>query len=280
METTPCSKRVAIVGCGYVGMAVGRRLVADGAELVVTTTTPARCRSLCEMGFIPVVARLDQVEVLRTLLVGCDAVLLTVSAGRGAKRYRRVYAEGAKNLVLALGGSGVRRIIYTSSTRVYRENAGGWVDENSSTRQVDSAGQALVEAENTLLNGGAKMGASTSVLRLGGIHGPGRDLVERIWAAAGSTRNDGEAFVNLVNVLDVVETIARLIPLQHHGVLNVTDGKPLVRRSLYDYHLKAHGRSPIHWQSSPDRTPGKRVVNRLVCELLGMSFTPAPAPPP
>ena len=65
--------------------------------------------------------------------------------------YRRVYVDGARNLIKALPGTPVRRIIYTSSTGVYRQQDGNWVDERSATEPSDERSAALLETEQILL---------------------------------------------------------------------------------------------------------------------------------
>jgi nucleoside-diphosphate-sugar epimerase len=263
-------ERVAIIGCGYVGMATGRRLVVEGTDVLGTTTTPERFGELSQVGIQPSLARVDQ-EILRDICATVDTVVITVAAGRH-NNYSDVYATGAKNIIAAITGTSVQRIIYTSSTRVYSENNGAWVDENTPTVSIDDASAALIDAERTLLDGGAKLDISTSILRLGGLHGPGRELAPRICAAAGTTRSDGDMFVNLVDVRDIVSVIVALTRISHHGVLNVTDGAPITRRRLYDRELDARELPPITWLASPEKKLGKRVRNDRVSELLGLSF--------
>ncbi len=252
---------------------MGQQLVADGVDVLGTTTTPERCAQLTQVGIHPVLARLDQVDALRDVLSGRDTIILTIAAGRGRGNYHDVYATGSKNIVATLAGTSVRRLIYTSSTRVYGEDAGAWVDEDTPTLSVDGASAALIEAEQRLLDGGLRLGVPTSILRLGGIHGVGRELSPRICAAAGSSRSDGDAFVNLIDARDLVAVMAALTKITHHGILNVVDGAPMLRRELYDGELLAKGLPPISWDPPPEKKLGKRVRNDRVTELLGLSFS-------
>lgn len=278
MKSTPRFRRFAIVGCGYVGTAAGRALVTDGCDVVGTTTRPERFAELSKVGITPAVARVDQIEKLRELFVDRDAVLVCMAAGRRRGDYHAVYAQGARNIVAALTDTPVERIIYTSSTRVYHEDHGGWVDEASPTVAVDEASEALIDAEDTLLEGGRKIGASTSILRLGGIHGAGRELTEQIRAAAGSSRDDGDEFVNLIHAPDIVDAIVGLTRVAHHGLLNLTDGRPTARRVLYDRILAAYQLPPITWRPTFQSKLGKRVRSDRVRELLGVCFKPAISP--
>jgi len=271
MLPTHRCERVAIIGCGYVGTATGRRLVAEGADVLGTTTSPERFDDLSQVGIHPRLLRVDQPERLRDVCAKVDTVIIAVAAGR-RNNYSDVYATGAKNVITAIAGTPVRRIIYTSSTRVYSEDNGLWVDEKTPTVSIDDASVALIDAERTLLDGEANLDISTSILRLGGIHGPGRELSPRICASAGTSRGDGDMFVNLVDVRDIVSVIVALTRISHHGVLNVTDGAPITRRRLYDRELNARELPPINWLCPSEKKLGKRVRNDRVTELLGLSF--------
>jgi nucleoside-diphosphate-sugar epimerase len=188
--------------------------------------------------------------------------------------------------VAACRDTPVRRIAYTSSTRVYAQDDGGWVDEDSPTEPPDDDGRALVQAERTLLdapgNGFLFPDSTVAILRLGGIHGPGRELSSRIHRAASSERIDGDAFVNLIHLNDIVEVMVLIPETRYHGVINVCDGRPMLRRELYDREIARAGLEPIRWgrrdrggsgAGGPPR--GKRVSNDRLRQLLDL--TPQPA---
>jgi hypothetical protein len=112
-----------------------------------------------------------------------------------------------------------------------------------------------------------------TVLRLGGIHGPGRDLGERIRRAAGQERGDGDAYVNLIHRDDIVTGLAELLDVPYAGVLNLTDGTPMKRRELYDGIITAADLPAIRWANT-DTPPdlGKRIRNTLIKRTLGITL--------
>lgn len=246
--------------------------------MVATTTTSSRVSEIAGLGVVPAVLSLDDADKLHDTLADRDCVCFCVAAGRSRQSYLELYANGARRLVDACSGTAVRRILYTSSTRVYAQDDGSMVDEDSPTEPPDEDGQALVQAERTLLdarNGGLHSDTSVSVLRLGGIHGPGRELAARIHLAAGAMRTDGDAYVNLIHLNDIVEAMIRLMGMNHHGVINVCDGRPTLRRELYDREIASAGLAAIRWSSSGGQPRGKRVSTDRLRQLLGM--TPQPA---
>jgi len=91
--------------------------------------------------------------------------------------YRQGFATAAANLVAALGNHRPRSIICVSSTRVFAEARGGWVDEDSALATADPRATAIIEAEQAVL----ECGHPASVVRFAGIYGnAGGRLLERI----------------------------------------------------------------------------------------------------
>ena len=87
---------------------------------------------------------------------GLDFIFYTTSAGGSDdKAYRKAYVDGPRNLLGALStrGETVRRFFFTSSTGVYGQSNGEWVDESSPTEPGSFSGRRLLEGEQTVLDG-------------------------------------------------------------------------------------------------------------------------------
>lgn len=264
-------RRVAIVGCGYVGSALGGALVADGHDVLGTTTSDERHEELSQLGIRPAVARVEDVDRLKTLLADRDTVYLAVAAGGRSRDYRSVYLAGVRNVLQAIGGSRVCHVVYTSSTSVYGQDDGSWVDEDSPTEPLTENGRVLVEAEHTLLDGTRAAGITGTVLRLSGIVGPGRGPANRVVHYAGQVRTDGEGYVNLIHRDDIVAALRRLLDVPYHGVLNLSDDAPVTRRAYYDRLIAEARVPPIEWRA-PEQSDGrgKRVRNDRIKTVLGL----------
>jgi len=161
--------RIVIAGCGYVGGALASRLAAQGHDVFALRRNTGELPA----GVRPVAADLTRLESLSALPEKIDRVVFAASAGGGGEdAYRAIYLDGLSNLLRALGEQGERpsRVLYTSSTSVFGQQRGEWLDESSVTKPRTATGEILVLAERLL----AGSSFSTSVLRLGGIYGPGR----------------------------------------------------------------------------------------------------------
>ncbi len=170
--------RVLIAGCGYVGCALGVRLIASGYRVWGLR------RSVEKMprGIEAVQADLTDPSTLAVLPRSLDTVVYCPAAGRrGDDAYRQTYVEGLRHLLDAFGSADdlPGRMIYVSSTAVYGQTDGEWVDEESPTAPVQFGGRRLLEGERLV----ADNPVESTILRLGGIYGPQRarlvDMIAR-----------------------------------------------------------------------------------------------------
>jgi nucleoside-diphosphate-sugar epimerase len=168
--------RVLISGCGYVGGALAGLLAREGYEVFGLRRETKNLPS----GVTPVPADFtDKDSLARELPEDLDYVFHTASpgisgsstAGERDAAYRDAYVKGPSNLISTLRsrGESPRRILLTSSTGVYAQTGGEWVDETSATEPT-GPGRFMLEGERALL--GSPFPAV--VLRLAGIYGPGR----------------------------------------------------------------------------------------------------------
>jgi nucleoside-diphosphate-sugar epimerase len=201
--------RWLIAGCGYVGTALGHRLAARGVEVWGLRRDPSRLPQPIR----PLPADLVTGEGLERLPRRIDGVVYAAAAGgRDDRRYQAIYVRGVARLLDALraSGAGPGRFVYVSSTAVYGEAGGAWVDEASPTVPTDFAGRRLLEGE-------ARVAAApweSVVVRFGGIYGPGRSrLLDAVRQARWPGSTDPDLPVNRIHLDDcagVLEHLARL----------------------------------------------------------------------
>lgn len=164
---------VLIAGCGYVGSAVAVELLATGHDVYGLRRRP---EGLPE-GVRPIAADLGDRATLGGL-PWASHLLYCASAGASTElAYERAYVDGLSNVLASLAGAPLERVIFTSSTAVYGQDDGSFVDETSPTHPAHFSGKVLLEAERRL----RAAPCATVALRLAGIYGPGRTrLVEMV----------------------------------------------------------------------------------------------------
>jgi nucleoside-diphosphate-sugar epimerase len=175
--------RAVVVGCGYVGCALAGQLADAGHEVVGVRRSTA--------GLERVTAIDESVDAVRadataptTLdsLPDADAVVFAASAGgRGADVAREVYVEGLRNVLEEYGTRATPpdRLVYTSSTGVYGDHDGGWVDETTPIEPTTAKTRVLATAETVALTETEAYGIDGTVARFAGLYGPDRYRLDR-----------------------------------------------------------------------------------------------------
>lgn len=166
---------VLIVGCGDLGIRAGTLLLQQGCRVTGvrrnTAKLPAEfsahAADYTQPGSLHIAAQLQP-----------DFVLAIFNpADRSVSGYRAGFATAMANLLSGLGPHRPRHMLMTSSTRVFAEAQGGWVDESSALATNDPWALEIITAERLLLDSGH----SASVVRLAGVYGiPGGRLLSRI----------------------------------------------------------------------------------------------------
>ncbi|MFO0727443.1 MAG: NAD(P)H-binding protein [Myxococcota bacterium] len=159
---------VAILGCGYAGRILARRLVERGNPVRATTTTETRLSSLAALGAEPLLVRTDRPESLGRLMKDVDAVVYLAPPGQNQDP-----SALAQSLAAACP-SGLQSFVYGSTTGVFgkQTDSDAWVDESTPPRDPHEQGELRLGVERAL----AATGLPLKIVRIAGIYGPGRTL--------------------------------------------------------------------------------------------------------
>ena len=251
-----------IVGCGYLGRRVAAAWRKVGHEVTALTRSTANAEELSRLGIRPVIGDVCEPATLAALPV-VETVLFAVGFDRTSGRSQHeVYVNGLRN-VLNQVASRCERLLYISSSSVYGQSTGEWVDETSTCEPVQPGGQcclaaeALVREYSRLTNQTAVPNSSANVLRLSGIYGPGR-LLSRIESlrAGEPLSGRGESWLNLIHVDDAV---AAVLACEQRGLRGetylITDDQPIRREEYYGQLARLVGAPPPEFA---DDQPAKR----------------------
>src|SRR6266513_5521756 len=144
--------RVLIAGCGYLGQAVADLLVADGWEVEGWTQSAESAAKISGKSYSVRAVDISQEKQVLAQTGDFDAVIHCASTrGGDVDLYRRVYLDGARNLIDRFVGS---TILFTGSTSVYKQRDGSWVTEDSETKPTHERGRILLETEKLVLTSG------------------------------------------------------------------------------------------------------------------------------
>jgi len=198
--------RILIAGCGDVGTALGLALGERGHEVFGARRSARRLPAPLR----PVPVDLTDARAVARAIPAVDVVVYAVAAGsRDEGAYRRAYVEGVSTLLEALEARDQppRRLFFVSSTSVYGERGGEWVDEAAPLAPRGFAGASLVVGERRMI----ESPIPATVVRFAGIYGPGRGwMIERARAGA-RCAGDPPKFTNRIHRDDGAGALAHLI---------------------------------------------------------------------
>lgn len=274
--------RILIVGCGYVGLELGRRLASSGAEVLGLRRRGDDDGSLAAAGLRAARADITRPEDLEDLPGEFDAVVSTVSSGRGGiDAYQQVYLGGARNLVDWSRRRSPGRLVWVSSTSVYGQTDGSRVTEDSPTEPDEPTARCLVAAEQVIAEAARSGGVNAQIVRVAGIYGPGRGhLFHQFIAGEARLEANQSHWINMIHRDDVAAALEAVLHRGEPGrIYNAVDDEPVTRAGFLGYLSQATGlpRPPAAESrdpavSHPSRKRGstnKRVSNDRLREELG-----------
>lgn len=292
--------RLLIIGCGYLGVRVGRQARAAGWS--VAATSRSRLSSIADEGFEPVRFDWNDSRDLSTISQVIEShainrVLISVSYDRNSSVDR--FASQVDGLSRLLGA--IRAVpghasghspdvCYISTTGVYHQTGGVWVDERSPTHPNRDGGRAHLQAESKMR--GCLGHSPWTILRLSGIYGPGRVPRAADVRAGRPIASPPEGHLNLIHVDDAASAVISAFSWTRRGktmpenmsadspprsrdcsererLYVVSDDGPVVRREFYEEIARQTGaadpvfvepgeNSGVRFRSETD----KRIWNR------------------
>jgi len=250
---------VVILGCGYVGIELGRQLSTDH-DIVGVRRSEKGIAAIEEAGFSGVQADLTDPADLDAIPNADVLVFAASSGGRGADAAREIYVEGQRTALEAFAGREQTpdRYVYTSSTGVYGDHGGDWVDEETPIEPTTAKTEALAEAEQVALAEAGDLGIDGTVARYAGLYGPDRYRLERYIEGPVT-----EGYLNMVHRDDAAGSVAYLLR-EDRGrdeTVLVVDDEPVSKWAFADWLAAACG-----VEEPPKRTKAQRLDDEDLSE--------------
>ena len=276
--TTAGGKRLFCFGYGFSAVALGALLGPAGWMLAGTCRTPEGCRALAEQGVdaVPFSREAPLPDPVRKL-AGATHVLLSIPPdAEGDPALDRHGADIAALPELEWIG-------YLSTTGVYGDTGGTWVDESAETAPTNARGRRRVEAEKGWLAFGAEHGLAVHVFRLAGIYGPGRNALATVrHGTAKRIAKPGQVF-SRIHVADIAQVLAASIARPRaSAIYNVCDDEPAPAADVVAHACSLLGVAlpPLTPLDDADLTPmarsfyadNRRVSNARIKAELGVTL--------
>lgn len=221
---------IVIAGCGYLGQRLARILQSAGHPVLALVRGEPSRLALSQAGLN--VARLDLDRPLAERPAWGNSLLYYLipppKEGETDPRAGRLIAGLARDDRPA-------RVLYLSTTGVYGDCGGAWIDEGWPTRAVAPRALRRLSAERQWRQWASEQGGELVILRVAGIYGPGRLPLERLRQCVPMLGEEQAPFSNRIHVDDLAQVCIAAMGRGRFGeVYNVSDGHPSTMRDYFD----------------------------------------------
>jgi nucleoside-diphosphate-sugar epimerase len=198
-------KTVAILGCGWLGTELGKNLRRKEYRIYGSTGTPERVYELAEAEIQPFYLNVEpgMVRMGSRLFFNADVLVISIPPRRD-ENIEITYPGQIFEIIQLVKHFQIRKVLFISSTSVYEE-ANREVTEGDEGRPKKPSGRAILKAEELLRN---EQGFRTTIVRLGGLIGPGRSSARFF---AGRKNVPANVPVNLIHLDDCVNILTEII---------------------------------------------------------------------
>ncbi|WP_417250172.1 SDR family oxidoreductase [Celeribacter sp.] len=271
---TEKSRHLFVFGHGYSATTLSRRLLRDGWQVTGTVRDRAKAEELRAMGVTPLVVPDDDIA---PALAAASHLLVSAAPDAQGDPMLAGFTDALD------AARGLSWIGYLSTTGVYGDHGGDWVDETTPLTPATKRGQMRVEAETAWQSYAAARDIPLAIFRLAGIYGPGRGPFAKV--RAGTARRiikKGQVF-SRTHVEDIAQVVeAAMNRPQSSGIFNVCDDDPAPPQDVIAYAAELLGRPvpPAIDFETADLTPmarsfyaeSKKVRNTRIKEDLGVTL--------
>ncbi len=261
--------QISILGCGWLGLPLAKKLLADGYSVNGSTTSPEKLQMLSESGIRAFIIELEATP-LQTIIdfLAKSEILIIAIPPKTKQEIGMPYAEKIRVLIPQITAAGIRKVIFISSTSVYADD-NSVVTESTIPRPATPGGNQILEAESLLVQNPQ---FKTAIIRFGGLLGSAR---HPIYHLAGRTELENpDAPVNLIHQNDCIGIILSVIKKDAWQIINGVHPSHPTRKEYYTARADALGLTPPKFAANVPSV-GKTVVSTKVGPVLRYNFTTA-----
>ena len=190
-------KRLLIVGCGDIALRALPQLVRN-YQVSGLARRAEQADRVAALGAMPLIGDLDDPYTLRTLGGAADLVLHLAPPGESGEGDQR-----SVNLIEALSARPPERLVYISTSGVYGDCGGAWVDEDRPLAPRNLRAVRRVDAERALLAWGRQRGVCVSILRVPGIYAAERLPLAQLKRGAPVLLAEDDVYTNHIHATDL-----------------------------------------------------------------------------
>lgn len=264
-------KKISILGIGWLGFPLAKKLIEIGHEIKGSTTSESKLELLMSNTIQPFQIELSENNVVGNIegfLEDSEILIIDIPPKLRSNPTENFVAK-IKLLVTEIEKSTLKNVVFISSTSVYADDFPiVEIDENSATNPDSENGKQLVESEQLLLS---NPNFQTTILRFGGLIGEDRNPIKYL---AGKTDVDNpDAPINLIHQDDCIGIIAEILnQVQHdNNIFNAVAPHHPTRKEYYSKKAIENNLSlPIFDDSK--NSIGKLISSKKIEDVLNYNF--------
>ncbi|WCJ35234.1 NAD(P)-binding Rossmann-fold superfamily protein [Euphorbia peplus] len=230
--------RMFILGMGYVAQFFGQDLKKEGWSVTGTCTSTVKKKELESRGFdICLFDANDPQPSALGSLRSSTHLLVSIPSSIGIGDPVLQHEELLRSTIM---DGNLQWLCYLSSTSVYGDSGGAWVNEDYPANPMNESAKSRLAAEEGWLNWGDSLGIPTQIFRLGGIYGPGRSAVDTIIKqealSKSQKRRISRQYTSRIHVEDICQALkASIKKPSFRRIYNVVDDDPASREQVFAY---------------------------------------------
>jgi nucleoside-diphosphate-sugar epimerase len=206
------NKQISILGCGWLGLPLAKKLIENGFSIKGSTTSEEKLTVLEENKIQPYLIALDEDKIIGNItnfLKESEVLIIDIPPKlRGAQSEN--FVSKIKNLIIEIEKSAIKKVLFISSTSVYGDlpifSTALEVTEESALNPDSEGGKQLLEVEQLLQS---NPNFKTTVVRFGGLIGKDRHPIQ--FLAGRENIENPEAPINFIHQDDCIGIIEKLI---------------------------------------------------------------------
>ena len=256
---------ISILGCGWYGLPLAEKLISKGFEVKGSSTSHEKLETLKAVGIDPFKVNFEHdSEAFHPDFFNCELLIISIPPKRSSGQ-SQLYPDKIKRIKEAVIRYEVPRVVFISSTSVYGD-VNQELNENSPTSPVTDSGKAMLEAENLLK---AQNEFKISIIRFGGLIGPGRDPA-RFFAGKKGIPN-GQAPVSMIHLDQCIEVTNAIIEKDAFGyTFNACSSNHPMKM---DYYKQAALKSDLEVPEFIDELKEWKIISSINMEpVLGLTL--------
>lgn len=251
--------QVLQIGCGGLGALIAQATLAQGHALTIVRRSPLPVPEGAQALYLDVVAE-ENLSVLSTMQ---PEILLYCLAPVEGQSYQQTYVQGLRHVLANVSMASMKHVFFISSTGIYGEDQGQWIDEETPALPADDGGRIMQEAEQLL----AQLPCGHTALRVSGIYGPQRLYLLRLlqnrerWPTQAHWTNRMHEQDVAAAVVHLYQQVAVGVLLPAHCILS--DGVPAMQHEVLQW-LAAQQQLPAPATPALQPQSGKRIRSRFL----------------